>query len=266
HLWRALRQPPLEHPLYQRLVMGRLDAVPFIAWGLALIAAPIILLPALLLIGTTYGLIWTMNISQAIVQEKSSGNYDLVNLTPCGEFGQNWIISAACMHRNQTYTRIHSLGLWVLRIGIPLSFLIPNLGGNSAYGYRGVIFMPLIAAAVIIVMVVDHFQSIAAGLLAGLLAPTISSDGANIRLTAVGLFGGVQISTYLITGLATFAILPIFSDALSVNNVLVVAIILIFLVVLLCTLREIALLLLWKQVTNHLNTSQVEAFEQLNHQ
>jgi len=263
-LWRALRHPPLEHPLYQRLVMGRLDALPCIAWGLALLAAPFILLPALLLIGTTYGFIWTMNISHAIVREKSSGNYDLVNLTPCGEFGQNWIMSTACVHRNQAYTRINSFGLWVLRIGVPLSFIIPSVGGNSPYGYRSVIFMPLIGATVIVVMLVDHYQSIAAGLLAGLLAPTISDDRSNVRLTAVGLFGGVQIGMYAVTGIVTFALSPTFYDALDKNDVLVGAIILSFLVILLCSLREVMLIILWRQVIARLNSTQDEAHEQIN--
>jgi len=53
-------------------------------------------------------------------------------------------------------------------------------------------------------------------------------------------------------------------DALDKNDVLVGAIILSFLVILLCSLREVMLIILWRQVIARLNSTQDEAHEQIN--
>lgn len=261
-LWRALRHPSTEHPLFRRTVLRRLDAIPCLAWGVALIAAPVLLLPALLLIGMTYGLIWAMMIAGLIARERTNGLFELLAVSPLGAFGTSWLICTACVHRGQAFDRIHNFGLWFARIIFALYIVaFTGFGGRSVFTISSIQcgLLWIIMLAVIAYMVIDHLQSIATGCLSGMLAPALSSDRLNARTAAFALFTGAQLAVYLPGSLLIAALFPALNAAFTTGNTLQVIIFLLVIGLTLLAMREAALRLMWQRLLTHLNVGSEEA-------
>jgi hypothetical protein len=78
-LWLALRYPPTDHPIFRQGTRADTKAkLTWLLWLIALILAPILILPGLLLAGTTYSLLWAIQISNYLTQTRSHKDYDLL--------------------------------------------------------------------------------------------------------------------------------------------------------------------------------------------
>jgi hypothetical protein len=57
--------------------------------------------------GTLYGVGTTLRISARLANERSSGVYDLLSITPLGAVGLSWAVVTACLYRNNTFSRLY---------------------------------------------------------------------------------------------------------------------------------------------------------------
>ncbi|MDX1995342.1 MAG: hypothetical protein SF029_23360 [bacterium] len=260
-LWRRLRTPPDSHPLFQRVSVGQFDVLPCMAWGVALILAPLILLPALLLIGVTYGMIWSVGISQWLSKEKVSGRYDLLVTLPGGALGLHWLAGASLVHRNMAFERIHNFGLWFARVIFAIYLIgFQRYGGTSVFmiGLPHGTLLIVVIVAVVGLMVIDHLQAVVVGVLAGMIAPTLTGDRWNGRVTALGVFAAVHFIPYIAGAFTAALIVPFLLDALAQGETLIVVGGLLVLIAAFCVPREALIGWLWREVVGRLNASAEE--------
>ncbi len=169
-LWRALRYPDEDNPLFARLggqpkrperwrfrrFQPLIDMVEAIAE-----TASIVIAPVLLVIGANFlGAVVAFNITQAIRQEHEGGTYDLLALTPFGRGVVSWQIAIICASRLQAIRRLlrlRTLALVTLVLLITLSLI-------------GIVFTPILLLLLIIALNLDAIQTLIVGCLSGMLA------------------------------------------------------------------------------------------------
>ncbi len=145
-LWRALRDPQLEHPMYQQFLHASqrnkalkfTDIIPipkvflntslwgFIS-GFALVifmcaGGWILVLPALATIpfipltGTIYGLFTAIRIAGYMTRERQKNRYNLIAITPHGLAGVTWAVASAVFHRSKNVSQLRDMvmGLYIV--------------------------------------------------------------------------------------------------------------------------------------------------------
>jgi hypothetical protein len=207
-VWRAFRQPPLKQPVFDRLVasVAFSPSLRPLWWNNLAIQGQIWLwalmfivdvraLPLMLLSGTGYGLLWALGISGAIAQERRSGTYDLLCLTPEGSFGVNWAITIGCLHQGDALRQVISQEVWTIRLMllIPLT-ITANLMLNRALTQSPVALLWMVA--LLLIFYLDHIQSIIIGALFGLMAPQAAALTGDSRLWALAGFLAAQAGSY----------------------------------------------------------------------
>jgi hypothetical protein len=249
-LWRGLRHPQTAHPLFRRTVrqVNRSRSSWYI-WLLTILAAPVLLLPALVFAGLSYSLLWSAGITRTVAQARQNSTYDLLCVTPGGALAVNWLICTGYLHHNQTFVRAHGWGLWLMRF--LLLFLLastvatayfPTSGANRET--REVLALLLFGVA----LVADQYQSVTIGALFGILVPTFVTERTTAQLLALGGLGLIHITSYLLVIVAGFFLLPEVIYALFPRNSYT-AIALLFLQLLtFITIREATVYLLWRGV------------------
>ncbi len=206
-VWRAFRQPPLKHPLFERLVTSAAFSPAFgpLWWNNLAIQGQIWLwsllfivdvraLPLMVLSGTLYGALWAVSISGAILQERNSGTYDLLCVMPEGSFGVNWAICMSCLHQGEAFRQVNSQEAWTIRLMLMIPLIITaNLALNRWLTDSPVALLWM--GVLVLLFYLDHIQSIIMGTLFGLLAPQTSSSG-DTRLWAIAGVILAQILSY----------------------------------------------------------------------
>src|SRR5689334_9642805 len=127
-LWHALRSPPSEHPIFQRMVSPYYDDIRWVLvaqnvliqgqiwfWSLIFVFDTRALI-LMILSGTLYGMIWSIIVSGTIAIEREYRMYDLLCLSPSGTLGISWAICMGCLHRNRTFEHVNSQESWSIRI------------------------------------------------------------------------------------------------------------------------------------------------------
>jgi hypothetical protein len=213
-VWGAFRRPPLKHPLFDRLV----TSAPFSPslrplwwnnlaiqgqiwmWSL-LFVLDVRALPLMAFSGALYGALWAAGISGAILQERSSGTYDLLCLTPEGSFGVNWAICIGCLHQGEALRQVISQEVWTIRLMLMIPLIITaNLALNRALTNSPAALWWMLA--VVVIFYLDHIQSIIIGALFGLIAPQVTTPG-DARLWAIAGTLLTQLLSYgLLVGIA----------------------------------------------------------------
>jgi len=284
-LWRALQHPPVQHPLYRRVLLlrpaagVRLDeALTFrFLWRLALpilfvsifaltpIILPLIVVsPVLLpLIANLRGGVWAVKTGGAIARENEQGTYDLLALLPFGAFGANWVIGSGCLYRGssfadlQTFVRIlmHFL-LLVLGIALVIAIILMAAEPPSPKPLesQGQVFMTLVnLAALIAAFYIDYVQSVIVGILVGMLAPAHAHNRFDTRAWGLFSYLFLQVSTYLITWLIGFQLVPTLYQALNFKGILAEFSLPIFRLAVFYLAREVIIATLWRALTWQLN-------------
>ena len=257
-LWLALRYPDTFHPIYKQIVTIRSQATPWWVWFAAIIFAPILLIPALPFTATAYGIFWTLSITQTIAHLKSTQRYEMLSAAPGGELTMNWAVCAGTMHRNGTFLRLHSGGLWAARflVGfIVLSTVFDSLttfneNDDPLYGMA-------IYVTVAIGLVIDHYQSVVLCALCSMLLPTLLSDTFSVRLITPSAFLGVQILTYLLTAIMSVVLLTVGLRLLNIEVSLLGR--LPIQLALFVLIREAIVFILWRGVLHQLKSNWTEA-------
>lgn len=281
HLWAALRSPPTQHPIlryaqrdsilphspssYWRWVWAVVGCLVVLASILAPIPTLPILLAALLVIplglfvfsGTVLGCIWGGRISTILAHIRHSQQYELLSLTPAGDFGTTWLVSAGVVHNNNWLNTVYRIvrGL-ALALGVLISLVI-LMGALAAiseawgqgdedisyyWDLLGTVLLPLLF---VVGMWFDHVQSILVAVLVGIAFSKHSRDSALVRWLVPLCYLIIQILSYAalyIIYAAANAVFTAWLDGTMLRTLLVA-------LTMLCGLfflRDILLSLLWR--------------------
>jgi hypothetical protein len=204
-LWHRLLHPGA-HPLFQRtLNISDMNlTTPYLVWIVPLICCGISILPIqlnspmtillsmvfILFSSSLYVIGWIIDISVAIGREHERRTYELLCLPPSGSMGVNWAICTAGLNRsdalgwiNLAHKLVSGLFLFILLLALMTIASRPDV--FELFQFLGLVLdiVALAAAAYC-----DHVQSIVLGSLIGMLVPTYSRYGFNLRIWPVGVF------------------------------------------------------------------------------
>ena len=269
-LWQALRSPPSEHPIFQRMVSPYYDDIRWVLvaqnvliqgqiwfWSLIFVFDTRALI-LMILSGTLYGMIWSIIVSGTIAIEREYRMYDLLCLSPSGTLGVSWAICMGCLHRNRVFEHVNSQESWSIRIILFIPLVISaNVLFGRMFSNPGSI-TAIWLAAFLAVFYLDHVQSIIFGSLFGVLAPHYASNRFDSRLWACTGFLLVQCSSYLILFATSAFFLPALYKALGISGWSAEISLPLLSVAAFYFLREVIMARLWHLVTEQLNAAPVE--------
>ena len=269
-LWRGLKHPEDNHPVYARVQDDIYDdATRMSRWAQnILLQGQIWLWPLLFVInmrlvclmafsGTICGLILTLRISSRIANEQQSRTYDLLCLTPGGTIRTLWAICTGCLHREQAFAILNSLESWVVRFGLFVPFIISSqLFLQRVLGMKGGVTLTW-GMGFIALFYIDHIQATVFGCLSGMLAAQQSAS-MDKRLWAVTIFAAFQVCSYLFTIVVSAFILPDLCHRLSVFGISSEISQMILTVVVFYLTREGVITIGWRRLMESTNTQPAE--------
>jgi hypothetical protein len=233
-LWGALRNPPTFGALFRRTLArrspirfprGRFSSVieSFFAIVICMVMlsplAFIIAIGGLLMLfnGTVYSLIWAMQASGILAGNRQSETYDMLCVGPQGALGVHWSVCTACLHRQNRLEQIHGLVRSILLVFLGLVlvvtvFMLPHTSGETgrfavAQANQGATSLVVLATAIVL-LYIDHVQSVVLGSLLGMLIPTYSNRRADAQLMTAAVYLLIQVTTYVILGVLALNVLP----------------------------------------------------------
>lgn len=237
-LWRALHEPPINHPLFTHISkvkssrLGHLIVFSFpvgvllvaiLTFGVLrtpqVITTPLLnsysaaAIAFLVFTGTLYGLVWAANISRIIVRMRTDGKYDLLRLSTASELHLNWTICTGYLHRNQSFSRVHGQRARIAQymLMIPGALVMPLLIGIASENETYTIMMLTTVIHAIVIAgayYIDYAQSVIIGGLVGMIVPIYSRSELDSRMAAGISFLALQISSYALTWWIGFVVLP----------------------------------------------------------
>jgi hypothetical protein len=245
-LWRALRAPEDDDPLFQRVraqpltIPGQKLLRPLmpIYQATAVITSVVIIViaPLALFFGANlFGAVLAFNIMNTINREREYGTYDLLALTPKGRGQINWLIAAACAYRLNLIDRLAELRILAL---ITLVLLL-------LYSFQSEVLTPIAALGLLIALNLDGIQTLIIGCLSGMVAQRFegqASKGSIAPFAALAIFVFLQIMVVFLPITVLFILLLQMArwefDVIVVGSVLAALFI----------IREITLRLIWRDL------------------
>ncbi|MGB1288715.1 MAG: hypothetical protein ACPG7F_19430, partial [Aggregatilineales bacterium] len=141
-LWRALRKPARNHPLFHYVLSQDSISAPaptssffmwlFLAtslgfcWMVIFDWIPLLILLGLIFANTLSSINWSVNISRTIVDEKSQNRFDLLAAMPVGAPGVTWAIGTGYLHRQASFRWIPFL-VRMMSLVLLLTFISATL-------------------------------------------------------------------------------------------------------------------------------------------
>jgi hypothetical protein len=258
-LWRRLRKPPANHPLFVRAIGMNDNPMPwYFALG-AILLAPLVFPLGIMLLSDAYSLIWAVSASSAIAQERERGTLDLLYLLPFGAFGASWALYTGCIHRNQIFSRMSGIGVALFRIVFILIVLDALRGSESTFSsYRAqdtqqLFHILTLVAVVAVALGLDHVQSIVASSLVAMLVATFARTRFDAQLWAVIGLAGILLTTTLLAALTGLGIVPLVVRTLDIPIGDVVFSELVVSLAMFGILREGVIAVLWRAAFRRLN-------------
>lgn len=167
-------------------------------------------------VGTVYGLLSALSISDSIAVEKQQGRYALMGLTPHGLAGATWALCSLQQHTNfilqvirnwliLIYLLIGALILLPLLVVVVtfLSSLAPITASNMPVEYN-----ILNVSLILTLPLIDYVQSSNIGSLIGMITPSFTVGRANTRGLTIFTFLALQFAVYLVMAFACFVLWP----------------------------------------------------------
>lgn len=283
-LWRALKRPPRNHPLFRRALSGAKDDVPpltglaiswlFMCSAFALCGAviwtaiPLTVLALVTGLNTLMGALWATSIATTIAQAQSRGQMGILGVLPLGPLGVAWALTTGCLHRRSGFFWVPFLVqlmtiilLILLAAGIVITQVVimnERVGSASQASNQDIIPLAMIAMAFVAGFFFDHTHSVVMACLLGMLAPVDARYSAEVRLRGLLGYLLLQVSQYvLVAVLVTRVLIPLFdlrdlSDGRALLMVCVMA--LLFFV----AMRELVNQALWRTLRWRLNVEEAE--------
>ncbi|MCU0481482.1 MAG: hypothetical protein MUE54_09750 [Anaerolineae bacterium] len=164
--------------------------------------------------GTIYGIVSALTISGAIINERLQGRYLILGVTPSGFLGAAWALCSISVQNSRLLRQLRTLlgtiyGVAVLMLLLP--FLLTTLiyfGNSEVSQIYDLWSILIIAFSIIILFLVDFFQSACIGGLLGLIAPHYSETRANTQNSVISNFLALQFGVYLVTGFICLFLIP----------------------------------------------------------
>jgi hypothetical protein len=208
---------PVTHPLYKRVLQAAsLPVPPFV--DAAETIASLLVFPIIAFTGAVHGIGWAISISCVIANERRRHTYDVLGLLPDGLLSASWSLGTACLHRHRKFINITSSNALMGRIAIlAMGWLMLLPAFISSGADRGTLYA-VYGIAAFVALIIDHPQSIIISTLIGMLVPHHTFTRSEPILGAVFGCLALLISTYLITALVTFVILPTLYAALGITG------------------------------------------------
>ncbi|MBC8171434.1 MAG: hypothetical protein H7X77_07165 [Anaerolineae bacterium] len=276
-LWHALNNPPMMHPLFQRIFYEReqhmwerihmgiwgavilltllmIMVVPYVFF-IILIAGPIVYA---LFNTLTYCTLWAMDIAGTIVREYSLKTYDLECVMPVGTLGIDWIICTGRMHYknaltrslNETYGVLQLLFFVVIFIVMGIVMTLPNNEDGELLRLLAIVL------GVMGFLFINHIQSIMSCICIGLIAARQTHTVGDARFRAMIYFMGLQIGWYLGVLLLVIGLMPLVVQLLQLHHLIFGLLLPAVTLGLIAGSREIMTRWLWKKVLDSTNADQ----------
>jgi hypothetical protein len=215
----------------------------------------------------SYGVYLTVSISDAIFKENARATHDLLYLAPAGPIGIDWTISSGVLHRGETFELLHLavrfvlllLGIMLLVMLLVLPIIIFGAGYRiSATDLALGLSTVTEAASLVGLFYTGYSQSIVLSVIVGMLAPHYVKSGGMVGVGAAGAFTALQIGSYTVGILLTFAALPQLLAALSFQGWPAEVIVALLRFVIIYGIREWMIYGLWRRLMYCLNVDTVE--------
>lgn len=283
-LWRALKNPPRQHPLFKYILThahkGEFKVTSgffmwvFMCstftffWTIVFDWLPYILLTALLAMNTFYSLRWVWRISGEIATEKENRRYDLLASLPFGMLGTTWAISTGCLHRRKSFRWMpYVVGFFVVAVCFTMFFTI----GMTVLVMRDTIDNPslwlanldvlrlgIIAVPLIIGFYLDNLYSILTASLMGMAASVDVEYSTTAQIRGFFAFLNVQLIIYMIIAALIIYIMPPIINLLNLSMGWGIALQTIVGFTVFITLREMLVRWLWAYLMQNLNAETEE--------
>lgn len=236
------------------MLAGEPVNLPWTVACLTIAIAPLVLLPAIILLSAAYGLRWAVQIAGRIAAEHEAGRYDLLAVLPDGTSGLARAVTAACLHQNGSLQQIQSVGAWILRgfFALVLMLSFANLSAlaanDSEYSTYSVFIALFYLATLLTAAYIDHVHSVVLAILVGMWIAT----AARRRLDAAGgaffVYLLLQITAYLITLVGGFTVLPSIAAIFPMGAGASAVVVAILRLALFFSIREAMIRVLWPVV------------------
>ncbi|NWG17576.1 MAG: hypothetical protein HXY41_13195 [Chloroflexi bacterium] len=279
-LWRALNRPPATHPLFQRtVVLPAYSSAHYLSWANLIISlilglsryAPtllFLLMPFILLIlGLTYGLDCALRVGSAIARERENDTYGLLSLSPNGPLGAMWALATSAIYRNHDFMRLRGIVRASLLTGLAAGIVVTGI----ALFVNADIFnrfpqppTPIYAgllnfAAIVGALYVEYVQSVALGVLVGLLVSTYARSRLDASMWVFGVYLLLQMMIYVLTMVVGFTALPLAAEALAVRGDFALAGLSFARLGIFVLMREVVIALAWRGLQTRLNITPAES-------
>lgn len=208
--------------------------------------------------GTINGTIISMEIAAAVGRAREKSRYDLMSLIPKGGIGVLWSIGQRTLRHHKTvktlkrgFEALTILVLFVIGFITVMLFVANLLPQNGTFPE----LRPLVAVGIILIAIrLDFMLSMQTGLVNGMLISTYIRGRSDGYLYGALVFITLQVGLYVLIFLVGI-ILPnmIYDQMMPDSQWTPVAVALTLLVVILLV-RELALRIIWHQVSVRLNT------------
>lgn len=293
-LWRVLIIPPVGDPIFRHAShyypspghwRQLLDYVAFIIVIALLVAYlrasflslstglnPLILFVGLVLLGgTIYGVDWALAVSDTVAAARTNHTLDLLCITPRGAIGAIWSLGLSQLHRASSFRKRYdghrkvffSLGTVLLLLTFALGGMVltaTNAEARPLLDLTALLVGVLSSFAFLVATYLDFIQSIIVGVLVGMIVPSFSRQRSDAQLLGLSGFLTIQFSTYFVTYLVCFLMLPVMGRALGIESITLELILLLPRLIVFFLIREALIVLLWRWLVVHFN-EELPAFE-----
>ncbi|MGJ3240390.1 MAG: hypothetical protein ACFE0Q_16905 [Anaerolineae bacterium] len=283
-LWRALSKPPRRHPLFQYVLSNAKREQPrvtsgFVVWAFMLATALFIwtvlfqplmwaILVAFIALNSVYATRWVVRIARTITRAKETRRYDLFGALPDGLLGTSWALSTGAMHQRSSFRWVPYLVMMtVISAFIALCglttitlTLIDELSDtqmafvqNLDFVRLGISIMPFLA-----IFYIDHIYSILTAIVIAQISTIDVQDASEAQIRALLGFLSVQILIYTAALVLVFLSVPAlfrFFGFTEVSHLVMIGILNISIFV---ALREGAIYVLWRGLTQALEADSRE--------
>ncbi len=239
-LWRALQNPPSQHPIFQRAVLlpDQVKTRRMTSWAGIVVKLvfglgeysptllPLLIPVILLFIGMTYGLDCAVRVGDAIAKEREQDTFNLLSLSPSGALGTSWVMCTSLLYRNWDFDRLRKVIRASLIIAGSVTFTIAllammlNSGLFNRFSPSSITTLVDFISLMIVMaaLYIEFVQSTILGTLVGMFVPTYTQSRIDTSLYTFGVFALLQITTYLGSYFIGFVLLPSLYDQMGLSG------------------------------------------------
>jgi len=271
-LFRALRTPPINNPLYLQMqgtvksswldrlwnvFMGLLILLLFVKPPLFIIILLMIPIVYPLVSSTCYGVLFSLRTSSMIFTRRQQGSYDLIRLTPGGAWQAFWGVCAGSVHRNGDLDRLTHYLRRIITVLLTMglftmiaSLILPTEDLKIEF-----LSMAIVLFTVIGLMMLEFSQSSVLSTLIGMTFAIYGRTTVDARIGSLVGFLTIQLTTYMTAGVLALSFLYPRLMGADISPILMVLVGCASVLVYVAALREAMMVVLWRLISRGLNAA-----------